>query len=70
MENSIQKFREALLFSRNQVFYLKNWKLWRAPTTIDFNNICWNFAHVPYLPISTKACVEFLKFCLELKLFA
>ena len=24
------------MFLRNQVFYLKNWKLWRAQTTIDF----------------------------------
>ena len=25
---------KALLFSRNQVFCLKTWKLWRAPTTL------------------------------------
>ena len=49
---------KALLFSRNEVFCLKNWKLWRAPTTLDFNNFCWNFAHVPYLPISTKGFAE------------
>ena len=45
------------MFSRNQVFCLKNWKLWRAPTTIDFNNFCWNFAHVPYLPILFRTWV-------------
>ena len=27
---------KALLFSKNQVFCLKNWKLWRAPTTLEF----------------------------------
>ena len=45
---------EALLFSRNQVFWLKNWKLWRAPTTIEFNIFCWNSAHVSYWPVSTN----------------
>ena len=69
MQNAMQNLDKALLFSRNQVFCLKNWKLWRAPTTINFNNFCWNFAHVPYLPISTEGCVEFFLFCLELELF-
>ena len=57
---------KTLLFSRNQVFCLKNSqnrKLWRVSTTIDLNNFCWNFAHVPYLPMSTKACVGFFLFC-------
>ena len=48
-----------LLFSRNQIFCLKNWKLWRAPTTIEFNIFCWNFTHVFYLVMSTKACARF-----------
>ena len=48
---------KALLFLRNQVFCLKIWKLWRAPTTLQFNIFCWHFAHVFYLPISTKWCV-------------
>ena len=37
------------MFSRNQVFCLKFWKLWRAPTTLQFNISCCNFAHVSYL---------------------
>ena len=37
---------KALLFPRNQAISLKNWKLWRAPTTSKFNICCWNFAHV------------------------
>ena len=28
---------KALLFPRNQAICMKNWKLWRAPTTIEFN---------------------------------
>ena len=70
MQNSIRKFRKSCIFLRNQVLCLKNWKLWRAPTTIDFNNFCWTFAHVPYLPISIEECLGFFKFCLELELFA
>ena len=31
----------------------------RAPTTIEFNTFCWNFAHVFYLVMSTKGCVGF-----------
>ena len=31
---------------KNQVFCLKNLKLLGAPTTIDFNIFCWNFANV------------------------
>ena len=36
---------KALLFLRNQVIYLKNWK---SPTTIKFNSFCWYFAHVTF----------------------
>ena len=54
---------DKALFSRKQAFCLKNSqnrKIWWVPTTIDFNNFCWNFAHVPYLPMSTKRSVLFL----------
>ena len=34
MQNPIQKLDKALLFSRNQVFCLKNRKFERAPTPI------------------------------------
>ena len=52
---------KALLFLRNQVIRLKNWELWRAPTTIKFNIFCWNFAHVSYLTMPTKGCLGFFK---------
>ena len=39
-------FAKALLFLRNQVICLKNWKLCQAPTIIKFIIFCWNFAHV------------------------
>ena len=54
---------KALLLTRNQVICLKNWKLWRAPTTIKFNIFCWILAHVYYLTTSTKGCSG----CLDLK---
>ena len=63
-----RNYGRPLLFPRNQVFCLKNWKLWRASTTIEFNIFCWNFADVFYLVMSTKACVEFFLFCLDLEL--
>ena len=31
------------MFSRNQVFCLKNWNFWRAPTTLEFNLFLLNF---------------------------
>ena len=61
---------KALLFSRNQVFCLKIWKLWRAPTTLQFNIFIWNFTHVSYLPMTTKGCAGFSLFCLDLEFFA
>ena len=50
---------KTLLFSRNQGVCLKNWKFWRAPTTVEFNLFCWNLAHISYLPMSTKGCSGF-----------
>ena len=52
-------YGRPLLFPRNQLFCQKNLKLWRAPTTKEFNIFCWNFAHVFYLVMSTKGWVEF-----------
>ena len=59
MKNPKQKYRKALLFSGNQVLFLKNWKLWRVSTTIVLNIFCWNFAHVSYWPMSSKGCLGF-----------
>ena len=61
---------KTILFSKNQVFCLKNWKLWRAPTTVEFNTFCWNFAQFSYSPISKIGCSGFFLFCLDLELFA
>ena len=53
---------KALLFLRNQVFCLKIWKLWPAPTILQFNIFYWNFAHVFYLPLSKKGVWDFFYF--------
>ena len=69
MKNPAKKLDKVLLFSRNQVFCLKTWKIWRAPTTLEFNVFYWNFVHVFYLPMSTKGCSGFFWFCLDLELY-
>ena len=43
MQNPIKKLVKVLLFLRNQVFCLKNWKFWWAPTTRDFINFFLKF---------------------------
>ena len=59
---SCKNLDKGLLLSRNQVFCQKMLNLWRAPTILQFNIFCWNFAHVFCLPISTKWCVGFFYF--------
>ena len=66
----MQKFRQSAIASRNQVFCLKIWKLWQAPTILQVNSFCWNFSHVFYLPMFTKGCVGFFLYYLDLELFA
>ena len=61
MQNPLPNLDKPLLFQRNQVICLKNWKLWGAPTTIKFV-FCWNFPHVSYLTMSTKGCLGFFYF--------
>ena len=57
--SSSRRMFTGILFPRNQVFCLKNWTLWRASTTIEFNIFYWNFAHVSCLLMSTKAYAGF-----------
>ena len=61
---------KALLFLRNQVFCLKIWKLWQAPTILQFNIFCWNVAHVFYLQLPKQWCVGFFLLYLDFELFA
>ena len=59
MQNQYLGFGKAVLFPRDQAICLKNWKLWRAPTTVVFDIFCWRFSHVFCLPMSTKGCSGF-----------
>ena len=60
MENSIPKLRQTSIISEKPGFLTEKLKTWkRAPTAIEFNIFCWNFAHVFYLVMSTKGCVGF-----------
>ena len=71
MQNLIKKLGKALLFSRNQVFCLKNWKLWRAPTRMQCNN----FVEI-LCTFSAKQCLQkdiwffFIIIILDFELFA
>ena len=68
MQNPIPKLRQTSIISNKTGFLSEKLKIWRAPTAIEFNIFCWNFAHVFYLVMSTKACVGFVLFCLDLEL--
>ena len=59
MQNPIPKLRETSSISEKPGYLSKNWKLWRAPTTVEFNIFCWNLAHVSYLTMSAKVCSGF-----------
>ena len=59
---------QSLFFNKVAGLCLKNWKLYWAPTTIEFNLFCWNFAHVFYITMSKKGCSWFILFCLDLEL--
>ena len=59
MQNPIFKLWHTSIISKKPGFFgLKNWKLSRAPTAIEFNIFWENFPHAFYLVMSTKDCVE------------
>ena len=68
MENPIPRLRQMSVISKILGFCLKNWQLWRALTTIEFNIFCWNFAHVFYLIMSTKGQSKIFLSYLDLEL--
>ena len=65
MQNAIQKFRQSSIVFEKPGILSENLK-----TILQFNIFCWNFAHVFYLPMSTKRCVGFFLFYVDLELFA
>ena len=53
MQNPPKKFRQSSIVFEIPGILSENLK---APTTLQFSICCWNFAHVSYLPMSTKEC--------------
>ena len=59
MQNPTQKFiQNSIVFGKPGTLS-EEFKIWRAPTAIDFNNFYCNFTHIFYLPISTRGCSGF-----------
>ena len=52
MQNPPLKFRQSCITSKKPGYFSATF--WRAPITMEFNIFCWNFAHLSYLPVSTK----------------
>ena len=70
MQNIIQKFGQcSIVFKRPGILFenLKSLTSSNYPTVQFF---CSNFAHVFYLPMSTKGYVRFFLLYLDLELFA
>ena len=54
MQNPILKFRQGSALLEKTDIFPESWKLCRAPTTIEFNNFYWKFAHISLLSMSIK----------------
>ena len=71
MQNPIQKFRQSSIAIEKPGILFENLK---SLTSFNYPKVqyifFWNFAHVSYLPMSTKGCVGFFLFCLDLEFFA
>ena len=50
MQNPIQKFRQSSIVFEKPSISSESLKTLTSPTP------CWNFAHISYLPMSTKEC--------------
>ena len=70
MENAMQTFRQSFVVFEKPGILSENLKIWRAPTTIQLNIFCWNFAHISYVPVSTHGFAGLFLFCLDRELFA
>ena len=70
MQNPTQKFRQSSIVFEKPGILSENLKTLTSSNYPTVNIFCWNFAHVSYLPMSTKEWERFLLFCLDLELFA
>ena len=60
MQNTIQKFRQSSIVFEKPGTLSENLKT--LTSSLQFNIFCWNFAHVFYLPMSTKTFAGFFLF--------
>ena len=65
MQNTIQKFRQSSIAFEKPGILSENFK-----TLTSSNYPTVQYFHVFYLPLSTKGCVGFFLFFLDLELFA
>ena len=65
MQNAIQKFRQRSIVFEKPGILSENLENLMSPTY----SFCWNFAHVLYLPMSTKGFVGIFLFYLDFELF-
>ena len=67
MQNPIQKFKQSSIVFEKPGILSENLKTLTSSNYPTVNIFCWNFAHVSYLPMSTKECVGFFLFYLDLE---
>ena len=60
MQNPVQKLRQTAIVVEKPGILSEKLKTLTSPTTVEYNNFCWNFVHVSSLPMSTKGCSGFL----------
>ena len=70
MQNTIQKFRQSSIVFEKPGNLSQNLKTLTSSNYPTVQYFCWNFAHVFYLPVSTKGCVGIFLFYLDLELLA
>ena len=70
MQNPKQKFRPSSTVFEKPAILSENWKLWRAPATIEFNNFVENLHTFFLLTNDYKRVFRIFLFCLDLELFA
>ena len=70
MQNVIQKFRQSSIVFEKPGILSENLKTFTSSNYPTVQYFLLNFAHVFYLPLSTKGYVGFFLFYLDFELFA
>ena len=59
MQNPMEKFRQSSIVFEKPAILSENLKILTSSNYPTIQYFFWNFAHVSYLPISTKGCLGF-----------